>query len=88
MKITPANSSRPDYLPFNRYAYVFMLLTGGAFIYMKDWGQAATWINLSLAFDPFNPAQPWALRPFWQRVWLILHLVFGIGVLILNFNTK
>ncbi|MFZ9598200.1 MAG: hypothetical protein ACO28T_07360, partial [Schleiferiaceae bacterium] len=40
-------------------------------------------IGIALAFDPFDPNQPWGERPRWQRVWLYTHLalialIFGM----------
>ena len=47
--------------------------------------QAAASFGIGLAFDPFDPSQPWNERPTWQKIMLYVHLaivaaMFGLGV--------
>lgn len=39
-----------------------------------QYGDAAMYMGISLAFDPFDPAVTWKLRPIWQRIWLVVLL--------------
>jgi hypothetical protein len=32
-------------------------------------------LGIALAFDPFNRELNWAKRPWYQRAWLVIHLV-------------
>jgi hypothetical protein len=41
-------------------------------------GDAATYMSIALAFDPFNPDQPWKERPTWQKAVLFVHLSFVV----------
>jgi hypothetical protein len=47
--------------------------------------QAASFLGIALAFDPFDVDQGWKQRPLWQKAILIFHLalvagLFGLGV--------
>ena len=72
--------------PFNKYLYVGFLLLGiYQAIFTNDYMQATASLGIGLAFDPFNPEQKWNERPTWQKVVLLLHLVFvaalfGLGI--------
>jgi hypothetical protein len=41
---------------------------------LNDWGTAIANAGIALAFDPFQPDQPWKERPWYQKAWLIVHL--------------
>lgn len=61
----------------------FVLLGLYYLIGQRDPGTAIAQIGIALAFDPFDPNQPWGERPRWQRVWLYTHLalialIFGM----------
>jgi hypothetical protein len=65
----------------NRILYVGFLLLGlYQALFSKDFTQAVASLGIGLAFDPFNPSQPWNDRPSWQKLTLIVHLsiVFGL----------
>jgi hypothetical protein len=72
--------------PFNRFLYIgFLLLGTYQAAFMNDYIQAASSFGIGMAFDPFNPDQPWKERPIWQKAVLILHLaltaaLFGYGI--------
>ncbi len=68
-----------------RFLYGGLLAFGLIMLTRGDWMQAASYLGIALAFDPFNTEQPWKERPLWQRTWLIVHLgivaaVFGYAV--------
>ena len=72
--------------PFNKYLYLGFLLLGfyQAF-FNKDFLESAASFGIGLAFDPFDPSQPWNERPTWQKIVLYVHLaivaaMFGLGV--------
>lgn len=72
--------------PFNKFLYLGFLILGiyQAF-FTKDYMQAAASLGIALAFDPFNQEQMWNLRPAWQKIILILHLIsivimFWVGI--------
>jgi len=62
--------------PLSRYLYAgFVLLALYYLIILRDFSNVGNSLGIALAFDPFNPDQPWKERPLWQRVWLIIHLM-------------
>lgn len=62
---------------FNKYVYIGFLLFGiYELLFRQSTGDAATYMGIALAFDPFNQEQPWKDRPTWQKAILITHLVF------------
>ena len=72
--------------PFNRYLYIgFLVLGTYQAVFTKDYLQAASSFGIGMAFDPFNPDQPWKERPSWQKAVLIIQLaltaaLFGLGI--------
>ena len=72
--------------PFNKYLYLgFLLLGTYQALFNKDYIQASACFGIGLAFDPFDPSQPWNERPTWQKIVLYVHLaivaaMFGLGV--------
>ncbi|MGF1635742.1 MAG: hypothetical protein ACFCUU_01620 [Cyclobacteriaceae bacterium] len=73
----------PRALKFNPYLYFLLLFVALLqFIIYDDIMNASIAINLALAFDPFYQEQKWAERPLWQRIWLVVHICIGIGLLI------
>jgi hypothetical protein len=67
---------------FNRIVHFLMVLIGSAQWLTDDLGMAGAAFGLSLAFDPFNPAQAWSERPIFQKVWLLALLGVTFGLLI------
>jgi len=62
---------------FSKYLYVGFVLFGiYELVVRHSAGDAATYMGIALAFDPFNPEQPWKERPISQKVILIIHLAF------------
>ncbi len=67
------------------YPYFYgglLLITAIHLLLFKDIMNAAIAFNLALAFDPFDPKVTWNDRPIWQRLWLIVHVTIGIGLII------
>lgn len=62
--------NKPAYYVFTASALIFLLL--------KNYDSAATFAGIALIFDPFNTEQPYAQRPFYQRLWLTVHVVFAL----------
>jgi len=62
---------------FNKFIYIGFILFGIYELLLKHSpGEAASYIGIALAFDPFDQAQTWKERPNWQKVILIIHLAF------------
>jgi putative Mn2+ efflux pump MntP len=71
--------------PFNKAFYVGFCTFGCYQILKQDYMQAASFLGIALAFDPFDVDQGWKQRPLWQKAILIFHLalvagLFGLGV--------
>ena len=60
---------------FNKFIYIGFILFGVyELVYRNSPGEAASFIGIALAFDPFDPTVTWKQRPIWQRAVLIVHL--------------
>ncbi len=69
----------------NRVGYgAFVLLAFYYLLISQDVSQAMATLAIALIFDPFDQAIPFAKRPFFQRAWLMVH-VLGIMVLLIVF---
>jgi hypothetical protein len=67
---------------FNKILYAgFLLIALFYLLFSKNIPEAITSLGIALIFDPFNPRQPWAQRPLYQRVWLIVH----VSIVLLGF---
>jgi len=71
--------------PLNRRAYGILLLAGLLSIAFKDWTIAVIFTGTALGFDPFNTKQAWSLRPVWQKIWLMIHLMIVLSLLVEDF---
>jgi hypothetical protein len=89
---TNANSAIPIPTVFNKWAYgAFVALGLFMFIIRASASDAAMYMGLALVFDPFDQTVTWRLRPFYQKTWLIVHLliVFSLfAFMILDPATK
>jgi hypothetical protein len=66
---------------FNKFLYIGFILFGIYELTFKhSAGEAATFMGIALAFDPFDQSQPWKQRPTWQKVVLIIHLAVVAGI--------
>ena len=68
-------------ISFSKFIYLGFILFGIYELVIKHApSDAATFLGIALAFDPFNQDQPWKQRPTWQKAVLIIHLavVFGL----------
>lgn len=74
---------KPNARNINKYAYSVFIMAGIVFLVLKDYEQAAAFIGISLAFDPFDPAIRFDKRPVWQRAWLVVHLITSLTAFIL-----
>ena len=67
---------------FNKFIYIGFILFGiYELVIRHSSGDAATYMGIALAFDPFNQDQTWKERPTWQKVVLIIHLAFVAALL-------
>ena len=70
----------------NRVLYFGFVIFGFYSILFKHhWGDAAMYMGIALAFDPFDQEASWKERPFWQLAWMVIHLAivaacFGMEV--------
>jgi len=78
MKTSP--STKPTTKNFNKPAYAVFVALGCYFLFIQDFSQAVIFWGLALVFDPFTIDQPFKLRPFYQKAWLIAHLLITIGL--------
>lgn len=63
----------------NSYLYAGFFLWGLYLLTIKEnVGDAAIYLGIALAFDPFDVNQKWNDRPTWQKALLILHLTLVI----------
>jgi hypothetical protein len=53
---------------------IYKIVTG-------NFGDAAMYFGIAIAFDPFDQTITWKERPFWQRAWLVVHLAICAGSL-------
>ena len=66
----------------NRMVYGFFVAFGLIDIFQGKTMDAATYLGLALAFDPFDSSVPWKVRPLYQRVWLFVHLIIVFALFI------
>ncbi len=60
---------------FNKFIYIGFILFGVyELVYRHSPGEAASYMGIALAFDPFDQDKPWKERPIWQKAVLIIHL--------------
>ena len=71
----------------NKPAYIVFVLTGIAFLIMKDFSQAVIFWGLALVFDPFNINVAFNKRPPYQKAWLIVHLAITFALLVFEIVT-
>lgn len=76
------NNSATRALPFMKWLYIGFVGLGMYYLFKTDWINAAIQFGIALAFDPFDPEQSWKLRPIWQRLILIVHLLLAFGCLL------
>ena len=57
-----------------RFLYIGFISLGIFTALRGDYSQAGTHMGIALAFDPFDPDQPWKERPLWQKSVLVLNL--------------
>jgi hypothetical protein len=68
----------------NRILYGgFVLVALWNMLFSSDYGTAAANMGIALIFDPFNGSTKWINRSLFQRLWLIVHLCIGLGLLFL-----
>jgi hypothetical protein len=61
---------------FNRIGYGISVLLALYFLFIsKDLSQAMGTLGIALIFDPFNQNISFGKRPFYQRAWLVFHLI-------------
>lgn len=66
---------------FNKFLYIGFILFGiYELVVRHSAGDAATYMGIALAFDPFDQSQTWKQRPTWQKVVLLIHLTIVFGL--------
>lgn len=80
--------TKPVAKNYNKPAYVVFIAAGIYFFAVKNYSQGFTFFGLALIFDPFNIEKPLVKRPFYQRAWLIIHLLLTLGLLLLMLLNK
>lgn len=69
---------------YTKYIYLALVILGTFYLVEKNIGQALVTLGIALVFDPFNPAQPWADRPVWQKIALLVHLAIVFGLVFIE----
>lgn len=69
---------------FTKYIYLVLVILGVFYLIEKSIGQALVPLGIALAFDTFNPEQPWADRPVWQKMTLLVHLAIVFGLVFIE----
>lgn len=69
---------------FTKYIYLVLVILGVFYLIEKSIGQALVPLGIALAFDPFNPEQPWADRSVWQKITLLVHLAIVFGLVFIE----
>jgi hypothetical protein len=71
---------------WSRFGYGAFIVLSAYFLFIsKDLSSAVANLGIGLIFDPFDQKVSWAQRPFWQRIWLLVHVglvLAGFGFLI------
>jgi hypothetical protein len=76
MTETVAPQGRDMTKKFNRIAYGLSVLLALYFLFVsKDVSQAMGALGIALIFDPFDQKVSFGNRPFYQRAWLVIHLL-------------
>ncbi|MEO6547741.1 MAG: hypothetical protein ABIN94_07060 [Ferruginibacter sp.] len=73
---------------WNKPAYIALLLAGIYFVIVKDLSQAAIFLGIGLVFDPFDQKLPFPKRPWYQQVWLTVHLAVTLALVIIEIFNK
>lgn len=71
----------------NRVLYGSFVLLSLYFFLTKSYEDAVINLGIALIFDPFDQTVRWDMRPVWQRVWLIAHLVIMVAVGVIYWKT-
>lgn len=59
-----------------KVAYGAFVLLGIYFFVVKGLvSESVMYMGLALVFDPFDQAVAWKQRPFYQKAWLVAHLI-------------
>jgi len=69
---------------YTKYIYLALVILGTFYLVEKNIGQALVTLGIALVFDPFNPDQPWADRPVWQKITLLVHLAIVFGLVFIE----
>jgi hypothetical protein len=72
---TPKATVRPEL----RWLYIGFVAFGIYQIAKQHYGDAAMYLGIALAFDPFDTSVSWKQRKLWQRAVLIIHLAVVAG---------
>lgn len=83
-KVTPGNVSTG----INRWLYGAFVVFCIYFLIRGNLVDAASNLGIALIFDPFNPSVKWQDRKLYQRVWLLVHIAFVIGLFVTGFLMK
>ncbi|MCX6228919.1 MAG: hypothetical protein NTV75_07085 [Bacteroidia bacterium] len=66
---------------FNKFIYIGFVIFGiYELVARHSPGDAATYLGIALAFDPFDQTQSWEKRPTWQKAVLVIHLAIVLGL--------
>lgn len=73
---------------FNKPVYIIFMVAAIAFLIAKDFSQSMLFLGTALLFEPFDTKIPFDKRPFYQRAWLLIHLVATLAILALMVFVK
>jgi hypothetical protein len=67
----------------NWLGYAAFVLAGILFyVFKEDYSNASIYLALALVFDPFDHKVSYKLRPMWQKIWLVGHMMVAIAVFV------
>jgi hypothetical protein len=74
-------TEKQDSHNWNRWIYALLIFLAAAnFLFKHDMESIRACLLIALAFDPFDVQVMWSERPFYQKLWLFLHLALLILV--------
>jgi hypothetical protein len=80
MEVRQNTAIKNNKFTFFSSAYGLFTLAGlGYFFLGNDLSMGITFFGVALVFDPFDQSVTWKDRPLYQRVWLVIHVVFSLA---------
>ena len=72
----------------NKPFYAISVLIGLVFLFLGKYSDVVIFFGIALVFDPFDTKTSFKDRPTYQKIWLIVHLIFVLGLFANEFFFK